>query len=308
MALPASGAHAAAGMAAQLAAGDADAWGLLRRSRPRTMTAPAGVHAQIPGFAVPRTVLLPSLISAAASGPRALTDWRCVGAGQIDGSAGRSTVAVSITNKSSGVHCKAVHDAISVVILIWWVLGEQRRHRRRRHLQPDFVCQQPAQLGPGPYFACAAAIRSRRLILTLARLLRLSSTRVVFTARRYASSMKVVLWPDIPHRRFDGPVPPNLLDRNQIHATLIVVGRSRTSQRVRTEPLRTRAPFELHQISQPVTDRSTMQRPAGLVDEQHRRVRNLGRTSARNQRSRPSSIGIHRGRGPDILAPLPKRT
>ena len=61
MALPASRAHAAASMATQHATGDADARGLLRRARPRTVTAPAGVHAQIPGFAAPRIVLLPSL-------------------------------------------------------------------------------------------------------------------------------------------------------------------------------------------------------------------------------------------------------
>lgn len=124
--------------------------------------------------------------------PRALTAWRCVGAGRIGGSAGRSTGVASISNKSSGVHCKAVHNAISVVILIWvGSLVNSADTDAARHLQSGFVCQQPAQLGPGPHFALGRGHPQSPLDPHARSSSPLSSARVVVTARRYASSMKV---------------------------------------------------------------------------------------------------------------------
>ncbi len=65
----------------------------------------------------------------------------------------------------------------------------------------------------------------------------------------------------------------HLLDRHQVHAALVVVGGARPPQRVRAEPAGGLSAFQLEQIPQPVADRAAMQPPAGLIGEQHRRVR-----------------------------------
>ena len=79
----------------------------------------------------------------------------------------------------------------------------------------------------------------------------------------------------IPHRRTHRPMPQKLLDGNKIHSSLVVVGRAGPPQGMRAEPLGHRAALQLHQIPQPVADRSPVQRTTGLVGEQHRRVREL---------------------------------
>ena len=68
-------------------------------------------------------------------------------------------------------------------------------------------------------------------------------------------------------------MPEHLLDRHQVHTALIVVSGASPPQRVRAEPVPGRGAFQLQQVAQPVTDRATVQPPAGLISEQHRRVR-----------------------------------
>ncbi|MEU8874526.1 transposase domain-containing protein [Streptomyces javensis] len=89
----------------------------------------------------------------------------------------------------------------------------------------------------------------------------------------------------------------------KVDAAFVVVGRAGPPQGMRAEPIRGRAPFELHEIAEPIANGPAMQDSAGLVGEQHRSVGNLGRTSSRNHRgtrSRPSSMGTRRGRGPEV--------
>ena len=102
-----------------------------------------------------------------------------------------------------------------------------------------------------------------------------------------------------------------LLDGNQIHATLVVMGRA--ARRIRagsTNP-------NLDALPRLIKCRNRLRIVAATSrppDSSHNNTAlsgNRPRTSSRyqrNTRSSPSSIGTHRGRGPDPLAPLPNRT
>ena len=57
-------------------------------------------------------------------------------------------------------------------------------------------------------------------------------------------------------------MPEHLLDRNQVHSPLVVVGGARPAQGVRTEPIDTGLSFQLHQMPEPVADRARRQLPA----------------------------------------------
>ena len=105
----------------------------------------------------------------------------------------------------------------------------------------------------------------------------------------------------------------HLLDRNQVHAPLVVAGRAGVPERVRAEPgrLAVLAPglrcrlLHLQQAGQPVADRAPVDSAAALVAEQRRPVAHPGpdlvEVPARI-RSSPSSIGTQRGRCPDVFA------
>ena len=84
------------------------------------------------------------------------------------GPAGRSTGVVSTSNRSFGVHSSAVHNAGQGGELhLAGLLGEQRRHRRRRQLQPGPLGQQPPQLGAGPHLPLGRGHPQFHLILIL---------------------------------------------------------------------------------------------------------------------------------------------
>ena len=68
----------------------------------------------------------------------------------------------------------------------------------------------------------------------------------------------------------------HLLDRHQVHAPLVVMSGARPPQRMRAEPVCGIGALEFQQVPQPVADRATVQPPAGLISEQHRRVREPG--------------------------------
>jgi hypothetical protein len=83
------------------------------------------------------------------------------------------------------------------------------------------------------------------------------------------------------------------------------------TQRVRGEPVGGREALQVEQVTQPVTDRAPVQPPPPSSQNSAADPGNRVRTSSVNQRkirSSPSSIGTHRGRGPEVLAPLPNRT
>jgi hypothetical protein len=71
-------------------------------------------------------------------------------------------------------------------------------------------------------------------------------------------------------------MPEHLLDRDQVHAPLIVVGGARKAQRVRGEPVGGRTAFQLKQVTQPVADRAPVQPAAALIAKQRRRSRKPG--------------------------------
>src|SRR5665647_1112503 len=75
-----------------------------------------------------------------------------------------------------------------------------------------------------------------------------------------------------PHRRSDRPMTEQLLDRDQVHASFVVMRRARPAQRMWAEPVGHRTPLQLLQIPQTVAYRPAMQRPATLVSKQNRRL------------------------------------
>ena len=64
-----------------------------------------------------------------------------------------------------------------------------------------------------------------------------------------------------------------LLYSHKIDAAFVVMGCACPPQSVRTEPLRLRAPLDVHQVPQPIPDRSRGHPPTGLVTKQHLRDR-----------------------------------
>src|SRR6266571_8877458 len=67
-------------------------------------------------------------------------------------------------------------------------------------------------------------------------------------------------------------MPEHLLDRDQVHAALVVVGRAGPPQRMRGEPVTGGPALEFHQVPEPVADRPGRQLPSGLVTEQRGRA------------------------------------
>lgn len=66
-----------------------------------------------------------------------------------------------------------------------------------------------------------------------------------------------------------------LLDGDKIHAAFVVVGRAGPPHPMRAEPIGDLAELQVLQITQPVADRSSVQRPAALIAKQHRRLGQL---------------------------------
>lgn len=65
-------------------------------------------------------------------------------------------------------------------------------------------------------------------------------------------------------------MPEELLDRDQVHAPLVLVRRARPAQRVRSEPLVPAHALKIEKAGQTVPDRPRLQGLAVIVAEQRR--------------------------------------
>jgi hypothetical protein len=123
--------------------------------------------------------------------PRTLAVFGSDGTGH-GGVAGRSTGVVSISNRSSGVHCNAVHNAISVESLIWLgSLVNSADTDAADICTPALFREQPPRLGAGPHLTLRGRHSQPPPDLRAVPSSPLSSAKVEVTARRYASSMNV---------------------------------------------------------------------------------------------------------------------
>jgi len=175
--------------------------------------------------------------------PRAFAvSFVSVGTGR-DGVAGCSGGVVSTSNRSLGVHSSAVHNAISVARSIW--LGSLVNSADISN--PDISASRrrssaPVHTSRWPQPSAAANGSSRRTVLSAQlrqRRCDRSAIGVLDERRR---------WAHIPHRRTHRPMAQKLLNDNQIHSSLVVVGCTRAPQGMRAESLGHRAALKLHQI------------------------------------------------------------
>src|SRR5271165_6509485 len=98
-------------------------------------------------------------------------------------------------------------------------------------------------------------------------------------------------------------MPQKLLNGNKVHTTLVVVGRTRPPQGVGAKPLGHRAAYNCIRYRSRLRIVPRCSAPPDSSANNTCEFGNFGRTSARNHRStksRLSSIGTHRGRGPDV--------
>ena len=141
-----------------------------------------------------------------------------------------ATGVVSISNRSLGVHSSAVHNAASVASFTWaGCLVSSADTDAADSCSPGPFGEQPAQLGAGPHLALGGGHPQPPpyfIVVSSSSSLSVVGHRPpigVLDERRRRGH--------VTHRRADMPVAEHLLDRDQVDAALVVVGRAGVAQR-----------------------------------------------------------------------------